>query len=58
MAILLMFTISIVGPMIGIHLAVDDPEPSDKSEAPTADEQRDELAGAVVPDRTPDGEGR
>ncbi len=35
-AILLMFTNWIVGPMIGIHLAVDDPEPSDKSEAPTS----------------------
>jgi signal peptidase II len=44
-AILLMFTIWIVGPMIGIHLAVDDPEPSHKSEAPTADEQRDEPGG-------------
>jgi signal peptidase II len=45
-AILLILTIWIVGPMIGIGLAVDDPAPSDKSEAPTADEQRDELARA------------
>jgi signal peptidase II len=45
-AILLMLTIWIVGPMIGIRLAVDDPKPSDKSDTPPADEQRDELAGA------------
>ena len=47
-AILLVFTIWIVGPMVGIHLAVEDPERSDKGDATPADE----AAGGSRPRQT------